>query len=1003
MSKRTTTRFLLLFLFIAVAGFGLRGRAQGRGGQAAPPAPPINQSNDSLLKTFRFRSIGPANIGGRVDDIAVVESDTATIYVGLATGGVLKSVNNGTTWTPIFDTYSSASIGDIAVSQKTPAIVWVGTGEANNRQSSSFGDGIYKSIDGGKTFQNVGLRDSQSIARIVVDPRNDDVVYVAVVGHLFGPNPERGVYKTIDGGKTWTPSKFIDNDTGFTDLVIDPNEPNTLYAASFQRRRVPWGFNGSGPGSGIWKTTDAGKTWTKLTGNGLPDNPYIGRIGLDVARSKPGVVVAQIEVGATGGTGAGVNDEGQLAENGAVMPGRGGFGGGEGGPPAEGAAGAAAGQAGAAAPGGGRGGGAGQPGLPPVVPAPLNPNKTGIWRSDDKGKTWRLTSNTVDRPMYYSQVRVDPSNDQIIYQGGAPFYKSIDGGIDVTYDQCATWEYVNNFAAGQFYAVSADMRKPYYVCGGLQDNGSWCGPSATRSPNGIINEDWFRVGGGDGFYSQNDPTDWTVVYAESQDGATQRLDLRTGRTVSVRPRGPQPQGRGGAGGAGRGGAGGGGRGAAVEGMTPEQTAAPAQPFGFGGQTTPNIVPLPGPDVKAPRFYWNTPILLSPNNPRILYVGGERLFISRDRGNTYTMTEDLTKHIGRNDRAIMGAAGDKPMASKHDGAASYSNIVTIAESSMLPGVLWVGTNDGNVQVSRDGGATWKNVADNVPGVPKETHVSRVEASHVDAGTCYVTFDGHRTDDMKPYVYVTHDFGATWTSISSGLPMGNVNVIREDPKNKNLLFLGTEYAFYVSLDGGKEWKRFMNGLPTVRIDDILIHPRDNDLIVATHGRSIWIMDDITPLQQLANDKVMTEDLHLFDVRPGTLWANDIMLARQMGGAKRFAAENPPRGTAVSYYLKGPVSGDVKIAISDITGKVVRDLAGTNAAGINRVQWPLAGNPPQLPPGAAGRFGGGGGGGGGGGRGGFNQGPPVEPGTYLVKLSAGGKDYTTKVVVEADDMGR
>jgi photosystem II stability/assembly factor-like uncharacterized protein len=1019
-------RFVLLFVLAIAAAWGLHGYAQGRGGQAPPPAPPINQSSDPLLKDFRFRSIGPANIGGRVDDIAVVESNPATIYIGLATGGVLKTVNNGTTWTPIFETYSSASIGDIAVSQKNPDIVWVGTGEPNNRQSSSFGDGIYKSTDAGKTFVNVGLKDSQSIARIVIDPRNDDTVYVAVGGHLFGPNPERGLFKTIDGGKTWTRSKFIDDDTGFTDVVMDAHDPNTLYAASYQRRRTAWGFNGSGPGSAIWKTTDAGKSWTKLSGNGLPDNQYIGRIGIDVGRSKPGVVVAQIEVGASGGTGAGVNDEGQLAENGAVMPGRGGAGGET--QPAEAAAGApGAGQAAQA--GGGRG---------PVTPPPLNPNKTGIWRSDDRGKTWHLTSNTVDRPMYYSQVRVDPTNDQIIYQGGAPFYKSIDGGktfqnvqgvahsdhhaiwidpkntnhviigndggIDVTYDQGATWEYVNNFAAGLFYAVSADMRKPYYVCGGLQDNGSWCGPSATRSNNGIINEDWFRVGGGDGFYTQNDPTDWTTIYAESQDGATQRLDLRTGRTVSVRPRGvPPPQGRGAGRGAGATAALPPGTppqiAAAVEGMTPEQIAALAAQFGFGGQTTPNIVPTPGPDVR-PRFYWNTPILLSPHNPRTLYIGGDRLFISRDRGNTFTMTADLTKHLGRNERPIMGVAGDKPMASKHDGAASYSNIVTIAESPAVPGILWVGTNDGNLQVSRDGGATWKNVADSVPGVPKETHVSRVEASHFDAGTCYVTFDGHRSDDMKPYVFVTRDYGATWTSLSAGLPMANVNVIREDPKNKNLLFLGTEYAFYVSLNGGKEWKRFMNGLPTVRIDDILIHARDNDLIVGTHGRSIFIMDDITPLQQLANDKVMTEDVHLFDVRPAVLFANDIMLSRQMGGAKHFVAQNPPRGPAISYFLKGPVAGDVKIAISDITGKVLRDLPGTNVAGINRVQWTLTANPPQLPPGLAGR---GFGGGGGGGRGGFNQGPPVEPGTYLVKLSAGGKDYTTKVVVEADDMGR
>jgi photosystem II stability/assembly factor-like uncharacterized protein len=970
--KRRPVRARYFLVYLATAGvFGLRALAQAPPPER-PQAPPINQSDDPLLHSFRFRSIGPANIGGRIDDIAVVENRPSTIYLGFATGGVFKTVNNGTTWTPIFETYSTASIGDIAVSQRNPDIVWVGTGEANNRQSSTFGDGIYKSTDGGKTFRNVGLKDSQSIARIVIDPRNDDVVYVAVVGHLFGTSEERGLYKTTDGGSTWTRSKFIDHDTGFTDVVIDPRHPDTLYAASYQRRRTAWGFNGGGPGSGIWKTTDAGKNWTRLTGNGLPGNPIIGRIGLDVSRSKPNVVMASIEVGASGGTGAGVNADGSL-----VQPGQQG--------PFEGAA------------QGGRGRG--------NEPPPLDPDKTGVWRSEDGGKTWKLTSNTVNRPMYYSQIRIDPSNDQIVYQGGAPFFKSVDGGktfkqvegvahsdhhaiwvdphdtnhviigndggIDISYDQCDTWEYVNNMAVGLFYAVSADMRTPYVVCGGLQDNGSWCGPSRTRSANGIINEDWFRVGGGDGFYTQNDPSDWATVYAESQDGNTNRLDLRTGTTVSVRPRGQQPPRRG------------------PDAERAEAMAEFARQAGFGGQTTPNIVPLP-PVSEQPRFYWNTPVLLSPHDPNTVYVGGDRLYISHDRGATYTRTIDLTNDIGRNDRPIMGVAGDKPMASKHDGAASYSNIVTISESHVLPGVLWVGTNDGNLQVSRDGGVSWKNVVANVPGVPKETHVSRVEAGHFDAGTCYVTFDGHRSDDMKPYVFVTHDYGDTWTSLAAGLPLANANVIREDPVNRNLLFLGTEYGFYTSLDGGKSWTRFMNGLPTVRIDDILIHPRDHDLIVGTHGRSIWIMDDITPLEALADGKATTEEVHLFDPRPGVQWVDDITMRRQMGGQKHFEGENPPPGTAISYYLKTKPSGDVKVAISDIDGKVLRELTGTGEPGINRVQWDLRGTPPKrpanLPPGF--------------GRRGL-VGPTIEPGVYVVKLTVGGKQYRTKLTIRADPM--
>ena len=878
--KRRLGPCLLASLVLALGLLTVRLVAQGPRAPV-PQLPVINQSDDPVLKTFRWRSIGPASMAGRIDDIEAAPNDAYTLYVGFATGGIWKSTNNGTTWTPIFDTYPVSSIGDIAISRSNPSIIYVGTGEPNNRQSSSFGDGVYKSTDAGKTFVNVGLKDTQSIGRIVIDPKNPDIVYVAAVGHLFGPNPDRGVFKTIDGGKTWNKVKFIDEDTGFTDIIIDPVDSKTLYAASYERRRVPWGFNGGGQKSGIWKTIDAGKTWTKLTGNGSPDNPIIGRIGLALCEARPNVIYAQIEVGASGGTGAGVNDDGSL-----TTPGQGRGGGG----------------------GGGRGGqqqlvqaaqtkvddaqkqlaeatkqfgpkhaevtkahaalDAAQAQLKAAQSGqqPPDPKKSGVWRSDDKGKTWKFCSNENNRPMYYSQIRVDPRNPEIVWTGGLNFSKSLDGGktfknnagvahsdhhaiwvdpqngrhvmvgndggLDVSYDEGDTFEYVNTVAVGQFYAISADMRTPYYVCGGLQDNGSWCGPSAMpRSRNGILNTDWYNVGGGDGFYTQQDPTDWATVYAESQDGAVQRHDLRTFRTQSIRP---NPGGRAG----GRGGAGA---------ETPDALASLAQQMGMGrGQAGPNVVPVP-PEGTQFRFYWNTPVLISPNDPNVIYVGGDRLFKSMNRGDTWTYTKDLTNNIGRNDRPIMGVDGKAPMAEKHDGAAAYSNIITISESHVMPGVLWVGTNDGNLQVSRDGGNTWENVVGNVQGVPKETHVSRVEASHFDAGTCYVTFDGHRTDDHKPYVFVTSDYGKTWKSIASNLPTGNVNVIREDPKNANLLYLGTEYAFYVSLNRGGEWKRFMNGLPTVRIDDILVHPRDNDLVVGTHGRSIWIIDDVTPLQQ------------------------------------------------------------------------------------------------------------------------------------------------------------
>ncbi len=1045
MTKRQTAGLRLgaQLLAVGLCAFGVRGMyAQGFQLPAAPPPTPVHKSDDPILKNFTWRSIGPANMGGRIDDIAVVESSPSTFYVGFATGGLWKTVNNGTTFTPLFDEQPVTSIGDIAVAQSDPAVVYVGTGEPNNRQSSSFGAGVFKTTDAGKTWTNVGLKETQSIARVVVHPKDPNTVYVAAIGHLFGPNAERGVYKTTDGGRTWTNIKFIDNDTGFTDLVIDPVNPNILYAASYRRRRQPWGFNGGGPNSGIWKTTDAGKTWTRLTGNGLPANPLIGRIGLDVARSHPQTIYASIEVGPSGGTGANVNDDGTLIDPGTAQ-GRGSFG------------------------GGGRG----------ATPPPPNPNKSGIWRSDDAGKTWRFLSNSMDRPMYYSQIRVDPTNPEIAYQGGAPFFKTTDGGktwkqvpglahsdhhaiwinprdhnhlmvgndggLDISYDQAETWEFVNSIAGvGQFYKISADMRKPYVVCGGLQDNGSWCGPSGVRSQNGILNSDWFRVGGGDGFYTANDWSDWRIVYAESQDGATQRLDLGRGTTVSIRPRAP----------AGRGGQ---QLPAWAEGVDPSVLAQ----FGFGpGAANGNVAPPPPPGT-AFRFYWNTPFQLSPHSPSTIYLGAERMFKSMDRGNTWVMSGDLTRNVGRNDRPIMGVDGKAAMASKHDGAAAYSNIVTISESPVVPGIVWAGTNDGNLQISRDGGLTWKNVSDKVPGVPKETHVSRVAASPFDAAAAYVTFDGHRTDDHKPYVFVTKDFGETWTSIASNLPMGNVNVITADSRNHNLLFLGTEYAIYLSTDAGKLWKPLMQGMPTVRVDDLIIHPRERDLIAGTHGRSIWILDDISPLEEMT-DQTMTGDAYVFDVRPATAWLNDIQKQITVGGQKYFRGENPEPGTAISYWLKGDGS-NVRISISDITGREVRTIDGTKTAGLNRVRWNLQGNPasrgappaaagqaaqpaaaaaalqppatnpPATPP-ATGRQGAGRedrpvttaatqgrggqpapaageqapaataqGGGFGRGRGAFSA-PPLPAGTYLVKVTVDGKVIGTKtVVIEADSL--
>jgi photosystem II stability/assembly factor-like uncharacterized protein len=1028
-------------------------------GGSAPPM--INQSDDPVLGAFHFRSIGPASMGGRIDDIAVSESDPSIIYVGYAVGGVFRSTNNATSFEPVFQTYGTASIGDIAIHPTNPNIVYVGTGEPNNRQTASFGDGIYKTTDGGKTFTRLGLAETQTIARIVIDPKNPETVYVASPGHLFGPNPERGVYKTTDGGKTWQQIKFIDNDTGFTDIALDPANSSIIYAASYQRRRSGCCFNGGGPGSALWKSTDAGRTWTKLSEHGLPPGTF-GRIALDVSRSNPNVVYAQIEAGETGtpektpavqpgaateatppgaaavtppGTGragragraGGAGRAGEAGQPPAEVPEAGGRGGpsfdwcNNGGPTKGYLA--------------GRGGGGGRAEQQPPsgwTPPAIDPKKGGLLRSDNKGQSWTLVSNCDARPMYFSQLRVDPTNDKTIYVAGLPVAKSLDGGktfatldaaggnespghvdqhaiwidpknpkhvmigndggLDISWDQGRTWDFVNTMASALAYVVTADMRHPYYVYVGLQDNGSWGGPSAVRGRGGIMNSDWFGIGGGDGFYTAVDPSDFNRVITESQDGNTNRYDLTTGRGESIRPRAPAAQ-TGRAGEAGRAGETGRGEEAGRAGRAGEagQTAPPVQVGGPAAQAggrggPPNVLNAhPGDQY---RFNWNTPVVMSPHNPKIVWLGGNRLFKSYNQGDTWMASDDLTKQIDRNTVSLMGVPGNVTQLSKNDGVVSYGTIISISESPILPGVVWAGTDDGNLQVSQDGGVTFTEVGRNLPGLPPNHQywISRIDASHFAADTAYVSVDGHRSDDLKPYVFVTHDFGKTFQSISGDLPSsGNVQVIREDPKNRNLLYVGTEFGLFASLDAGKTWKRFMTNYPTVRTDDILVHPRDNDLIVATHGRSVWIADDISPLQQMTPE-VMAQDAFLFTMRPAIAYLNDQQHGQQVGGQKVFIGENAPRGTSIDYYLKSAASGDVKISIADATGKVVRTLDGTKHAGINRVLWNLAPNPPANPPA-----------GGGGGRGG--QPPAVDAGTYIVTLTAAGKTMVKSVTVVED----
>jgi len=888
---------LVLFTVLIMAGGNPHLRAeQATAGAASRQVPAAATPPTDPFAGLVFRNIGPATMGGRVDDIAVLESNPAVFYVGTATGGLWKTVNNGTTWEVLFDDLDDAvSIGDIAINPNDANTVWVGSGENNNRQSGSWGNGLYKSVDGGRTWKNVGLPNSRHIARIIVDPVDHDVVYVAALGSLWGSGGDRGVYKTTDGGLTWARILHVDDDTGATELVMDPLNNKVIYAATYQRRRATWGFNGGGPGSAMWKSSDAGRTWTKLT-QGVPAG-HLGRIGMDVYRSNPNILYARIE----------------------------------------------------------------------------HATESGTYRSDDAGLSWRKMSNTNPRPMYFSQMRIDPNNDLRVYvlgvqihisdDGGKTFIENgalhsdhhamwinpknsnhiidgTDGGIGISWDKGATWDAVYNMDLGQFYHVTYDMETPYNVCGGLQDNYTWCGPSAVRSRQGIPNDAWFTIHGGDGFEAQIDPTNSRIIYAESQDGNISRIDRVSNERKSIRP-------------------------------LPARGEAPL------------------------RWNWNTPILISPHDPATIYVGANKVFKSTDRGQSWTaISPDLSEATDREGLSLMGVTAKDVTIAKNDGVQSYGNIVQLVESPKQAGVLYAGTDDGQVHMTKDG-KTWTNITTRFPGVPKNSYVSRLTASAHEVSVVYATFDNHRANDMGTYVYASVDGGNNFRSIGEGIPKGHaVTAMAEDPKNPNVLYSGTEFGLFVSPDRGGKWMRIKSNLPTVPIHEIVFHPRDNDMIVATHGRSIWILDDATALQQ-APDALRAEAF-LFDLRGSMQFnpAND----RGFVSDKPFFGKNPTYGAAISYYLAKPQT-NVALRIRDAAGTQVReitgnDLRGALAAGVNRVYWDMRHQPlaPLAP--LAGQPAGGGGGGGGFGGGG-NNGPNVLPGEYRVTLVVDGKDIVTKPV--------
>jgi photosystem II stability/assembly factor-like uncharacterized protein len=852
--------------------------------------PASSQSADKVGKIFEkltWRSIGPAIMGGRTVDIEVDENQPWIIYAAVGPSGVWRSSNNGITWEPVFTKESTVSVGDIALVPSDPKVIWVGSGEATCRNSVTIGDGVYKSTDGGTTWQNMGLRETRHISRIIVDSRNPDTVFVAAMGHLWGPNEERGVFKTTDGGATWRRVLYLNADTGAADLALDPSDSRILYAAMYEHRRLPYRYIDGGKGSGLYKSTDGGETWRKVTKD-LPQG-IVGRIGINVSRSNPQVVYALVEHA--------------------------------------------------------------QPGL---------------WRSEDRGENWTRTTDARtyrrvnSRPFYYSQVRVDPVDDKVVYVISTNGYVSFDkgktyrmftagthvdhhalwidprnslhliigndGGIDISYDQGKNWQAVQSIPAAEVYNIGYDLRNPYFVYCGLQDNHVWGGPSATLESSGIQNSDWFLLGGGDGFYVQPDPSDPLTVYGNSQAGMIFRFNRRIARAKSVRPR------------------------------------------------TVSLTP-------GDRFNWNSPIHISPHDPKTLYTAGNRLFVSRDGGQSWAaISPDLTTNDPKKLRDAFG-----PISRESSGAENHCTITTFCESPRQAGLIWCGTDDGHLQLTRDGGKTWTNVVRRIPGLPKNTWCSRVEASHFAASAAYASFDGHRTDDDATYLYKTTDFGQTWTSIRGNLPFGWVHVIRQDDRNPNFLLVGMEFGVFATLDGGQTWFSLQNNLPTVAVHDLAIHPVRRDLIIGTHGMGIYILDDITALQEM-DEKVLASEAHLFSLRPVTQFI--IGNLRENYSRPPFIGNNPPYGLILTAHFASKPKTKPLVRIQNDQGEEVYKAELPTTQGLHRLNWNLQFLPRTEKgekPVVSGPV--------------FSALPFVSPGEFAAALELDGRTFTRSFTVQSD----
>jgi photosystem II stability/assembly factor-like uncharacterized protein len=852
-------------------------------------------SGKAILGGLRARAIGPASMSGRIADLDVVNKSPEIIYVGTAGGGVWKSVSAGANFRSVFDEYSQ-SIGKVTIDQQHPDTVWVGTGEPWVRNSVGVGTGLYKTVNGGTSWEFVGLEDSEHISDIIVHPKDGNTVYVGVQGHLWGPNTERGVFKTTDGGKTWNKILYIDENTGCAELEIDPKNPEIIYAAMWSHRRFPDFFDSGFTGtSALMKSSDGGKTWNKIH-NGLPKT-MLGRIAITAAPTNSKILYASVEAA------------GDSLKSG-------------------------------------------------------NENK-GLYKSIDAGASWKKINsdfNNTVRPFYFSRMVVDPTTDSVLVKcafvpiisvdGGKKFRQigsgvhsdihaawidpnnpkhillGTDGGVYESFDQAYSFKMWMNLPVGQFYHVALDNEIPFNIYGGLQDNGSWHGPS--QKAGGITNSDWKPTYGGDGFWSHPHPTDHNIVYAEYQGGHMVRYNKKSGVAKDIRP-------------------------------YPEKG---------------------GPKL---RFNWCTPIVQSPNKPDRIYTGAQFVFMSDDRGETWKrVSPDLTSNDPKRQR--QNTTGG--ISIDNSSAENNTTVFSIAESPKDENLIWAGTDDGYLQVTTNLGASWTNVTKNIPGLPAGNWCSHVEPGHSDKNTAYVSFDNHRNGDMKPYIFKTTDLGKTWTAITTAEIEGHVFVIREDSKHPQLLFAGTESGLYVTLDGGKKWTRFENNLPKAAVYDVAIHPRDNSLVIATHGRSLFIIDDISPLRQLTTD-VMARTIHFFDVNP-TVLRDPGAGGEWFGGAGNYVGENPGTNATIVYFMnKRHTFGKMNIEVFDQDGKLLQELPAGKSVGINVVEMPANMKRPKVAPSDTRES-----------VGGSLLGPNLAAGTYKVKVTKGKEEFWTTFTLKYPD---